>query len=234
MAQSRRSGSGTLSSGERGPHSCGTAPGSHRTSLLLRHRRTGRRSNGTSGTATPAPPGRPRRPRRSGARSPASRTPRAPARGPAAPIRAARSGSASSSVIRAARPARERVGVVRVVGHQQPGAAVVDHLGDAADGTGDDGGAAGRGLQVHDAQRLVDRGDDEDGRAGDQRHQLLARHHRLDPHHAPRAGPAARRRRRRPAGARRGCRRRRRTAPGRRRAAAARPRPAGAPAPSAG
>ena len=59
-------------------------------------------------------------------------------------------------------PGLERGGVVGVVVHEQAGAAVVDDLRDAADVAGDDGGAAGGGLEVDDAQRLVDRRDDED------------------------------------------------------------------------
>src|SRR3712207_8505036 len=55
-------------------------------------------------------------------------------------------------------------------------------LRDPADRAGDHGGAAGGGLEVDDPQGLVDRGDDEHRGAGDQRHQLLARQHRLDPH----------------------------------------------------
>ena len=75
-------------------------------------------------------------------------------------------------------------GVVGVVVDQQAGAAVGDDLRDAADVAGHDGRAARGGLEVDDAERLVHRGDDEHRRAGDQRDQLLAREHRLDPDHA--------------------------------------------------
>ena len=48
MTQGRRSGSGP----RKCPHSCGTAPDSHRTSLPLRHRHTGRRGEGTRGAVS--------------------------------------------------------------------------------------------------------------------------------------------------------------------------------------
>ncbi len=46
--------------------------------------------------------------------------------------------------------------------HQQAGAAVVHDLGNAAHGAGHDRGLAGHRLEIDDAERLVDRGADED------------------------------------------------------------------------
>ena len=79
---------------------------------------------------------------------------------PAAPMRAARSGSVTSSVNAAA----SAVLVARR--DQQPGRAVGHHFRDSADRAGDHRGPAGHGLEVDDAQRLVHRRADEDGRAG--------------------------------------------------------------------
>ena len=70
---------------------------------------------------------------------------------------------------------------------QQPGFAIADHLGDPADRGGHDRGAAGHRLQVHDAERFVQR------RAGEYRrvrqqldHRALGQHLRYPDHPGPR------------------------------------------------
>ncbi len=122
----------------------------------------------------------------------------------------------------------------RVVGHQQPGLAVHDHLGDAAHRGRDHRDLAGHGLQVHDAQRLVDRRAREHRGVGQHLTHRSPRQHLLHPLHARCAGRSTHRRpcRTRPRSP--GCPARRpAAAPGCRDPASGRPAP-GAPSPSAG
>ena len=67
--------------------------------------------------------------------------------------------------------------------HEPPGLAVDDDLGDAAGGGGDDGELARHRLEVHDAERLVDRRADEGGRSGQYRGELGAWQVPVDPDH---------------------------------------------------
>src|SRR5690606_5354913 len=69
----------------------------------------------------------------------------------------------------------------RVVVHQAAGDAAAHDLGDAADIGGDHRGRAGHRLQVHDAERLVDRGADEHRRRGEDLTDLLGGQHLLHP-----------------------------------------------------
>ena len=218
-------------------HSCGTAPGSHRTSLRASpaRRPTRGRYQGSRGLRS-ASGGQDRRsrPRPSAARSPASRTPPAPARGRRPPSPRPAPGRPAARRSAAASPLSNAAGSAGVVVHQQAGPAVVDDLRDPADVAGHDRGAAGGGLEVDDAQRLVDRGDDEHRGPGDQRHELLARQHLLDPDHAAAPGLQLRDRVGDLLPLAGGVRRRRRRGPGRPPAAAGRRRPAGGRRPSAG
>jgi hypothetical protein len=124
-------------------------------------------------------------------RSPASRRTLGAAP-PAFPYDAARAGSLTASVSAAARSATycpAAAGVpVPSVGlldrHQPAGLAVDDHLRDAAGRGGDHRGLARHRLEVHDAERLVDRGAGEHGRGGEQRDDVGAGEHLGDPHHA--------------------------------------------------
>ena len=196
-------------------------PSSHPVNLLRVIRHRARLSPRRPPTGTPPASARRRRPRRSA---------RPPVAGRPGRSRAARSGSASSSLIGAARSATNRSGSSGVpvpsVGlldrHQQAGLAVGDHLGDAAGGGRHHRRLAGHRLQVDDAHRLVDRRADEDGGVGEHLDHLGLGQH-LRPPRPPRSGwPAARRpapppRRRSP-----GCPARRRAAPAGRRPAASR------------
>ena len=108
---------------------------------------------------------------------------------PAAPYAAARSGSLTTSVRTRARSSTYRSGSQRGAGavlhlldrHQPAGHAVDDDLGDAAGRRADDRGAARHRLEVHDAERLVDRRADERRRGAEDRAQLVARQHPIDP-----------------------------------------------------
>ncbi len=106
---------------------------------------------------------------------------------------------------------RRRIG--RVVVHEETGGPVGDDLGDAPDVAGDHGRRARHGLEVDDAERLVDRGAHEDGGVREHLADVAAAEHVGDPVHAVarrRAARPRRRRSRRPAPV---CRRRRRAAP---------------------
>ena len=65
-------------------------------------------------------------------------------------------------------------------GHQQAGLAVDDDVGDAAGGRADHRQAHGHGLQVDDAQGLVDRRAHEDVGGSQDGLELAAREHLLD------------------------------------------------------
>ncbi|MPM19878.1 hypothetical protein SDC9_66305 [bioreactor metagenome] len=76
----------------------------------------------------------------------------------------------------------------RIVRHQQAGPAVLDDLRDAADGTGHHGRLGGHRLQIHDAQRLVDRRAGEHGGVRQHLAYARARQHLLHPGHPAAAG----------------------------------------------
>jgi len=80
----------------------------------------------------------------------------------------------------------ERPGQRRRVGgrHEQPGHALVDHLGDATDPGRHDGGAARHRLQVDDAERLVDRRAGEHRGVREQLDDVVLWQHLRDPHDA--------------------------------------------------
>ncbi len=150
---------------------------------------------------------------------------------PALPMACARAGSPQIALTASAMTCLELLGRHRQERHQRPGQAVRDDLGDAADRGGHDRGLAGHRLEVHDALRLVHGRADEHGRMREQRDDLVARQHLLDPDDA-----AARRAERLDGGG--GLRARSRRCPARRRTARAgspgrtsRPRRAGAPTP---
>ena len=98
-------------------------------------------------------------------------------------------GVGDQRVDRVGQPRLEGLGVAGVVVHQQPGLAVGDDLGNAADVGGDHRRRTRHRLEVHDAQRLVDRRADENRCRRENFADLVGRQH-LRTQNTPVARPA--------------------------------------------
>ena len=117
---------------------------------------------------------------------------------PAAPMTLARAGSDTTS-LRAAAKSRDKLfriqrgaGTVRdlLQFHQQSCFAVLDHFGDAAGGAGHHGCATCHGLEVDDAEGLVDRRAGEGRGMAEHLDELVPRKHPFDDQDHLRACPA--------------------------------------------